>query len=71
LTLKEIEQVKNDTDKIARTQKIYQELGAKSYCETKMNDFHQEALQALDLIESKHSKAAFYDLAEFLLNRAH
>lgn len=71
LTLKEIEQVKNDTDKIARTQKIYQELGAKSYCETKMNDFHQEALQALDHIESKHSKAAFYDLAEFLLNRAH
>jgi geranylgeranyl diphosphate synthase type II len=69
--LNKIEQVNNDAEKIALTQKIYQELGAKSYCETKMNDFHQEALQALGRIESKHSKEAFYDLAEFLLNRAH
>lgn len=71
LELSHIAAIKNDAEKIARTQKIYLELGAKSYCESKMNAFHNEALTALDEIKSLYSKAAFYDLAEFLLNRAH
>ncbi|MFM6946694.1 MAG: polyprenyl synthetase family protein [Flavobacteriales bacterium] len=69
--LAQIAALQDATDKIARTQQIYQDLGAKSFCETKMNAFHKEALTALEQIESQHSKAAFYDLAEFLLNRAH
>ena len=69
--LDEIAQIQDDADKIAKTQKLYLDLGAKSFCEAKMNAFHQEALNALDQIESQHSKVAFYDLADFLLNRAH
>jgi len=69
--LDQIALLENDAEKIAQTQKIYHELGAKSYCESKMNVFHQEALKALDQIESQHSKVAFYELADFLLNRVH
>ena len=69
--LDEIAQIQDDAVKIAQAQKLYLDLGAKSYCEAKMNAFHQEALKALDQIESQHSKIAFYDLADFLLNRAH
>ena len=71
LELAQIAALQDAAEKIARTQQIYRDLGAKSFCETKMNAFHTEALTALDQIESQHSKAAFYDLAEFLLNRAH
>ena len=71
LELVQIAALQDAAEKITRTQQIYQDLGAKSFCETKMNAFHTEALTALDQIESQHSKVAFYDLAEFLLNRAH
>ncbi|MFM8596856.1 MAG: polyprenyl synthetase family protein [Flavobacteriales bacterium] len=71
LELAQIAALPDAAEKIARTQRIYQDLGAKSFCETKMNAFHKEALTALDQLESQHSKTAFYDLAEFLLNRAH
>jgi geranylgeranyl diphosphate synthase type II len=70
-TLDEISMIEKDEEKIRRTQKIYLDLGAKSYCESKMNTFHQEALKALDQIENVDSKAAFYELADFLLNRSH
>lgn len=67
--LKDLEKVANPQLKIEETKKLYSELGARAYCEQKMSEHHQKALNALTLIQGSGSKIELEELADFLFGR--
>lgn len=69
--LQEIENTQDPKSKVERTQKIYTELGARAYCEVKMEFHHNQALNALKNIELPNSKAELIELANFLFTRSY
>ena len=71
LTLQELEGMQDPTLKVEKTKALFNQLGARTYCEQKMAAHHQKALAALDLIETNGSKSELLALAEFLFTRSH
>jgi geranylgeranyl diphosphate synthase type II len=71
LTLQELEGMQDPTLKVEKTKELFNQLGARTYCEQKMAGHHQKALAALDLIETNGSKSELLTLAEFLFTRSH
>ncbi|MEN9967868.1 MAG: hypothetical protein RIR94_30 [Bacteroidota bacterium] len=69
--LKEIEDTLDPKKKVAQTQKLYTELGARSYCESKMEFHHHQALNSLENMELSNSKNELLELADFLFTRAY
>ena len=67
----ELEEAQNASLKVAKTKELYTALGARKYCEKKMEEHHQNALEALQKITTKGSKEELIELAEFLFTRAH
>lgn len=66
-----LEKIKNPLEKVEKTKQFYSDLGARTYCEKKMEAHHQNALSALEKIDSNYSKQELLELAEFLLTRAY
>jgi len=69
--LQEIEKTLDPQIKVEQTQKLYTELGARSYCEAKMEFHHHQALNSLENMELSNSKAELLELANFLFTRAY
>lgn len=69
--LRNLESSSDPSSKIERTKNLYTELGARAYCEQKMQEHHQNALNALASIDLSGSKAELIELAEFLFSRTH
>jgi geranylgeranyl diphosphate synthase type II len=69
--LQEIEHTLDPQIKVAQTQKLYTALGARSYCESKMEFHHHQALNALEDMELTNSKEELKELANFLFTRAY
>ncbi len=60
----------NREEKIAAVTKIYDSLGLRTLTEQKMEDYYQQAIEALRKVNRPETeKQAFYDLAEKLLYR--
>jgi geranylgeranyl diphosphate synthase type II len=71
LTLQELEGMQDPTLKVEKTKELFNQLGARTYCEQKMAAHHQKALAALDLIVTNGSKSELLALAEFLFTRSY
>jgi geranylgeranyl diphosphate synthase type II len=69
--LQEIENTQDPQKKVEQTQNIYTELGARTYCEEKMEFHHNQALNALENMGLSNSKTELLELANFLFTRAH
>lgn len=70
-SLHALEALQDPIEKVASTKKMYQELGARTYCEQKMKAHHQNALTALSQIQSNGSDDELRELATFLFERTH
>ena len=71
LALKELEGMQEPMLKVEKTKALFNQLGARTYCEQKMAAHHQKALGALDLVETNGSKSELLAMAEFLFTRSH
>lgn len=71
IILEEIENIQDPKIKVERTQKLYTELGARAYCESKMEFHHHQALKSLEDMELSNSKDELLELANFLFTRAY
>jgi len=72
--LKVLQEIENTLDpklKVEKTQKLYTELGARTYCEAKMEFHHHQALNSLENMELSNSKDELLELANFLFTRAY
>ncbi len=69
--LEAIENTKDHKTKVEQTQKLYTQLGARAYCEAKMEFHHHEALKSLEDMELPNSKDELRELANFLFTRAY
>lgn len=72
--LKVLQEIENTSDpkiKVEQTKKLYTELGARAYCESKMEFHHHQALKSLEEMELSNSKAELLELANFLFTRAY
>ena len=72
--LKVLQEIENTLDpkiKVEKTQKLYTELGARTYCESKMAFHHHQALNSLENMELSNSKDELLELANFLFTRAY
>jgi geranylgeranyl diphosphate synthase type II len=72
--LKVLQEIENTLDpkiKVEQTQKLFTELGARAYCEAKMEFHHHQALSALKAMELSNAKTELLELANFLFTRAY
>lgn len=69
--LQEIENTSDPKTKVEQTKKLYTELGARAYCESKMEFHHHQALKSLEDMELSNSKDELLELANFLFTRAY
>jgi geranylgeranyl diphosphate synthase type II len=69
IALKELETIQEPELKVKLAQELYTQIGAKNYCQTKMEAYHNTALNALNALQNMTSKAPFLELADFLLKR--
>jgi geranylgeranyl diphosphate synthase type II len=69
--LQQLEQTLDPDLKVQQTQELYTVLGARYYCEQKMQLHHQKALNSLEQIENVGSKMELTELAEFLFSRTY
>jgi geranylgeranyl diphosphate synthase type II len=70
IELQKIEALENPTEKIEKTKLLYEKLGARAYCQERMEFHHQNALKALDRINCSQSKTELKELAIYLFDRA-
>lgn len=69
--LHQLEYAEDPYLKVQQTKELYTDLGARHYCEQKMQLHHQKALNSLAQIEHVGSKIELTELAEFLFSRTH
>lgn len=69
IALKELATIQEPELKVKLAQELYTQIGAKNYCQTKMETYHNAALNALNELQNMSSKAPFFELADFLLKR--
>jgi geranylgeranyl pyrophosphate synthase len=69
IALKELAAIQEPELKVKFAQELYTQIGAKNYCQTIMESYHNTALKALDNLQDITSKAPFLELADFLLKR--
>jgi geranylgeranyl diphosphate synthase type II len=57
--------------KINSTLKLYEKLGVRDYCEQKMKDHYNQAMNSLNCIENGKSLEKLINLSDYLFNREH
>jgi len=57
--------------KINSTLKLYEKLGVRDYCEQKMKDHYNQAMNSLNCIENGNSLEKLINLSDYLFNREH
>jgi geranylgeranyl diphosphate synthase type II len=67
--LHSLEKESNAKLKVETTKKLYNKLNVREFCERKINENYQTALNSLDLINTKQKKESFYKLGAYLLER--
>jgi geranylgeranyl diphosphate synthase type II len=69
--LNQLAQLEDLDSKVEKTKKLYDNLNVKEETAGYMKEYYNQAMKALDSIETRNSKGAILEMVDFLFNRQH